>query len=333
MPEEPKKLQRTVAYYQLVSDPHRTAFEERDWNQVLRQLGTAPVQHRIFEKEITGRVVTMELTKRWASALQPAWLRGPRFSWHDNTVFVLALSTDRDHVPNQRKADGTLRPMTHDDDGVPATAAIVVFLPFSNMFAVLLEDNTAVRPSYIGNWLHRVLRDQGQLPQANLLIATVPVVDRSVEAKLHRSSKLSRARIGGRVRGEMPSQARGLLGGGLRLAGSFDIDITVRPIKAESGEHWEEDAARLHEWFEQMFGSLRGEEALKAASFKPADTHDQEDLPHTELNLIEHRMTRKRQIRIPADGGGIPSISAIAAGEQIVEAIVADIDHLKEQRG
>lgn len=333
MPEEPRKLQRTVAYYQLVRDPHRTAFEELDWNQLLRQLGTQAVQHHIFEKVVTGRVVTMELKERWIDALQPAWLRGPRLTWHDETVFVLALSTDRDHVPNQRKADGTLRPMTHDTDGVPATAAIVVFLPFSNMFAVLLEDNTAVRPNYIGNWIQRVLRDQGMLPQANLLIATVPVVDRSVEAKLHRSTKLSRARIGGRVRGDMPSQVRGLLGGGLRLAGSFDIDIKIRPVKAESGEHWEEDAARLHDWFEQMFGNLRGEDALKTASFKPAATRDQDDLPHEELNLIEHRMTRKRQIRILGEDGGIPSISAIAAGEQIVEAIVADIDHLREQRG
>lgn len=329
---DPKKLQRTVAYYQLVEEGSRAAFDELDWNELLRRLGTKPVKHRIFEKEITGRVVAMELEERWLQATQPDWLKDPHMTWHDDAIYVLALSTDRDHVPNQRKNDGTLLPMTHDKDAVPATAAIVVFLPICNMFAVLLEDNTAVRPNYIGNWIQRILRDQNMLPKHNLLLATLPVVDRSVEEKLQRTSKLSQARIGGRVRGEKPSQARGILWGGPKLAGSFNFDIRVRPIKKDSHEHWEDDARRLHDWFEEMFGSLVGEEELTSARFTPAMTPDQDDLPHQELNLLEHRMTRKRQVQIESTNGGYPAISVLAAGRQIMEAVLLDIDHLQEQR-
>lgn len=327
-----KKLTRTIAYYQLVTDPKHTAFDELDWNDVLRKMGTKTHRHRILEKDITGRVVTMSIKEHWHDALQPPWLSRPAMSWHDETAFVLVLTTDRDHVPNQRKSDGTLKAMGHDPDGVPATASIVMFVPFGNMIAVLHEDNTAVRANYIGTWVHRVLQAADMLPQHNLHIATVPVIDADVEAKLRRSKKLSMARIGGRVRGSMPSAGRGLLGGGPRLEGSFDFDLKIRPVKDQSGETWEADAARVQEWFEQTFGTLVGTEELSKATFKPARTPDQADLPHQELNLIKHRLTHKRQIQIAGADGGVPSISALSAGEQLVEAMVLDMERLRDHR-
>lgn len=327
----PKKdyLNRTVAYYQLVDSAKRTDLPEVDWNDAFRTMGTKKRMHHVFEKEIHGVSVALDVQEHWWDFLEPHEMRHLKTSWHDDTIYALIASTDKDHIPNQRTSEGTLKPMTHDDDAVPATNAFVWFLPFGNIFGVLNEDQSAVSPRYIASWLTKALATLGKLPQANTKFEAVPIVDEDTLGKISRANKFSSAALTGKVRGTDPSIWRDLLLGGPQLNGSFDVKIEIKPRKVGAPQNWEDDAAALYSWFEDSFGSLQG---LTGARVKIAKTADQDDLPHGELNLFNHRITRKRKVAIANPNGKVQAISAISAVTQIIEAYLEDFDELKKHR-
>lgn len=322
-------LKRTVAYYQMVDSLTRTALPETDWNHVLRTFGTVPREERIFEKDVTGVTVILPIQDRWVNALRPAEMKDLVTTWHDESVYALIASTDKDHVPNQRMSDGRFKPMEHDDDAVPATSSFVWFLPFGNICGILNEDISALSPTYIASWLTRAMDATGTLPQPNTKLEAVPVIDKDTWGKVKRATKLSSASISGKVRGAEPNALRDLLGGGPHLEGSFDIQIKITPRKVDSRKNWESDTSALSDWFENAFGSLAG---ITAARARIARTPDQDNLPHDELNLFNHRLTRKRQVAIANPNGDAQAISATSAVTEIIEAYLEDLDEIRKYR-
>lgn len=324
-----KTLNRTVAYYQLVDSPKNISAPELDWNAVLRSMGTKQHTFKIFEKEVYGTVSVLDVEPEWEDFLEPSQMQELKTTWHDETIYLLSLSTDKDHVPNQRKDNGQLIPMRHDKDGRPATAVFIWFLPFGNIFGIIREDNTAIQPRYIASWLNRYLRENDLLPQPNFQFGSVPVIDKDTERKLKSGSKLSKAELRGKVRGTDPEFFRDLLGGGPKLKGSFNIKISITPVKAGGGGRWESDSEELYDWFNEVFGTAAG---LDAATVRFAKTPDQDDLPTDPINLFEHRITRKRQVQIARSSGSVPSLSARSAGAEIVRSYIQDFEELQKHR-
>ncbi|GAA4114488.1 hypothetical protein [Enteractinococcus coprophilus] len=328
-----KPMFRTVSYYQLVKTPNNTKIQpDIDWNSVFRAMGRKLHTYRIFETQIHGRAYTLDIKRDWERFLEPSEVSDLQQTWHDETLFILALSKDKDFVPNQRSKDGDLSPMAYDEDGHPATVTFIWFIPFGNIFGMIMEDNTAIRPKYVASWLNRLMRDKDELPQPNLQFEAAAVLDEETRNTLRSASKLGSVRIGGAVRGTDSSVWRELLGGGPQLEGSFDVTIKIKPIKKGSRDQWEADTERLYDWFGSTFVSDDKLTNLSSAKIKYTKDDEQPDLPTSEIDLFQHRITRKRRVDLSHKNGVLTSISAVNAGREIIESYILDFEELRKHR-
>ena len=117
--DKKKRIQRTIQYWRLVDSSTGAAVKEHDWYDVIKKIYGKPITHRVIEKDITGKVFSMEPDALTAGLVQEMLVERCRHSY-DGAVYVLVLSTDKDHVPSQRhRTSGDQKPMSTDDEHVP----------------------------------------------------------------------------------------------------------------------------------------------------------------------------------------------------------------------
>ena len=123
-----------------------------------------------------------------------------------------------------------------------------------NLIAVLQENQSAIRAQYICGWLDRVMKDKNMLLRDNFHWDASPVIDPSTRQALRSARGLRSATLGATVPAGDTSGLRTLLGGDANYEGEFELEIKIRHIKKRNPAHYEEDAGRTLEWFEETFG-------------------------------------------------------------------------------
>lgn len=321
------QLVRTVQYWRLVDGRSMERVAEQDWSAVLKEAHGAPITHRILNKDLTCNVIALDLRDEWNGFVPPENVPDVVQDGSDETVYGVVVSTDKDHVPNQgNRGTGEQRPVTVDDGFVPIDNLFVWFLPFGNIFGILMESVSSARPKAFASWMTRVMRDQGNLPQHNFEWAAAPVIDEKRKLALDRGSKLKSVFVAGTVDQTMGSPLADLFVGPA-FDGAYEIQIKVKSIKKKNPNSFEHDTEALKDWFDENFGRDYGELDTARVQFlkEPGD-----DLPRGEVDLLAHRLTRKRTILMrPGPAQAFVSSSALS---EIVNAYTVDFEELLNLR-
>lgn len=319
-----KKIRRTVHFWQLVDNSTGAPVAERNWYGVMKAISTEVITHRVLEKEITGKVFTGNPPKGTEQLIMHS-LHDDFKDSYDGAAYVLVLSTEKDYVPNQRhRTSGDQKPMGTDDQHVPVDNTFVYFLPLGNFMAVLQESAASIRPNYICGWLDRVMQNKGLLPQHNFHWDSRPLLDSRTRAALQDAGRLRSATIGATLTPAQNSGFKTLFGGGDQYGGAFELEIKVRHVKKYNPAHHVEDTEQTYEWFTETFGKLEGKGLKKAKVVL-----DGPGRRTGEIDLMQHRLTRKAEIVIEKRDQSINSSSALDA---MVGAFAAQADQLKELR-
>ncbi|MGF6835889.1 hypothetical protein QF015_004090 [Paenarthrobacter sp. TE4293] len=320
-----KNLTRTVQYWRMVNAATNEPVAEQNWAEILKTAYGAPITHLILNKEITGKVFTLQSDEAWQNFLTPASLNNLTQSMGE-TVYGLVATTDKDHLPNQaQRGTGEQKPVTVEEGYAPIDNLFVWFLPFGNIMAVLQESVSSARPKAIAAWLTHVMRDQNKLPQHNFHWAAQPVIDPERRKILNRASRLRRMQVGGTVTSTDSGPLRDLFLGP-EYEGEYEVEFRIRHIKKRNPEHYEDDTAASMDWFMEQFGSHLGELDVARVT---VDKDPGDDIPRGEIDLLAQRMTRKRTIQLGQHGQAIVASSAVS---EIVEAYIQDFEDLAKLR-
>lgn len=322
-----RPIVRTVQYWRLVDNHTRTPVKEQDWSAVLKQAYGTPITHRVLNKDLTCNVITLDIRDEWQGFVPPENVGNLAQDAHDETVYGVVVSTDKDHVPNQgNRGTGEQRPVTVDEGFAPIDNLFVWFLPFGNIFGILMESVSAAKPVAFATWLTRVMRDQGTLPQQNHQWTAVPVVDLDRKDALDRSSKLKSVFVAGTVEQAQQTPFADLFVGPA-FDGAYEVQIKVKSVKKNNPASFEHDTEALKDWFDSYFGRDYGTLDTARVQFRkdPGD-----DLPRGEVDLLAHRLTRKRAILMRT--GKSRSIVASSALSEIVNAYTVDFEELLNLR-
>lgn len=318
---------RTVQFWRLVDLKSKKPVPEQDWHAILRNMGTAAITHHILKKELTCSVVALDISSEWAGLLPPDDVENLAQQMNDETTYGVVVATDKDHIPSQgKRGTGEQKPVTIEDGFSPIDNLFVWFLPFGNIFGVLMETQSAARPQAFASWLTRVMRDQGTLTQHNFEWGVVPVIDKGRREALAKARQLKSVYVAETITPASPSPLRDLLAGPV-FEGKYKLEIKLRAIKEKGHAHFEEDAKELRDWLEETFGS--DYTSLDAAQVQ-FNRHPGDDLPTGIVNLLDHKLTRKRTILMRQ--GSFQSFSAVSALSEIVKTYTIEFDELLKLR-
>lgn len=320
-----KNLVRTVQYWRLVNGANLQPADEQDWTTILKNAYGSPITHQVLNKEVSGKVFTLQPEDEWDDFLEPTSMNGLR-QINDGAVYALVASTDKDHLPSQAKrGTGEQKAVTVDKGYTPVDNLFIWFLPFGNIMAVLQESVSSARPKAIASWLTHIMRTQGNLPQHNFQWTAEPVVDPDKKRFLDQAKRLRRMEIGGTVTQSATGPLRELFVGP-QFEGTYEIELKVRHVKKNNKASYASDTREMMDWFEGMFGDHLGE-LDKAKVVVDRDPGDH--IPKGEIDLISQRITRKRTIQVGQRGQAILASSAVS---EIVKAYIQDFEELAKLR-
>lgn len=323
----PRGIVRTVQFWRLVNSRTKQAVEEQDWHSILRDMGTAAITHRILKKELTCSVVALDISSEWDGLLPPTGVDNLVQAVHDDATYGVVVATDKDHVPSQgKRGTGEQKPVTIENGFSPIDNLFVWFLPFGNIFGVLMETQSSARPQAFASWLTRVMRDQGTLTQHNFEWGVVPVIDAGRRDALARAQQLKSIYVADTISPSAPSPLKDLLAGP-SFEGAYKLEIKLRPVKSDGKSSFEDDTKELRDWLDSTFGA---DYAVLDAAQVQFHRHPGDDLPNGIVNLLEHKLTRKRTILMQQ--GSFQSFSALSALSEIVRTYTLEFDELLKLR-
>lgn len=327
----PKTLKRTVTYWRLVDLEKTTPVDELDWDEFLRSFKLK--RHLIVDKEITGKPWPVQTPDVDAFSDPPVADLISRLD--EDTIMGLVASTDRDYLPAQQFADGSQKPMPVDEGGSPAVNSFLWFLPYGNFFAFMQEDRTAVSASTMAIWISRILRDANKLPYGCHGLKAVPVIDTESRKRLENATALKSVVLAGEVSSASGGVFADMLNSGPSFHGGYGIQIKIVPKRRRRPQiEFNQDKEQLLAWFEEVFGRMTGEAdlgGLTAARLKAEGP----DVPSTEFDILQHRLTRKRDVEIRSEGQEdvkYATLAPLAAFKQLYLAAAEDHTDLARLR-
>lgn len=329
--KRPQTLKRTITYWRLVDHEKTTIVPEFDWDAFVRSISVT--RHRIVERVVTGVSWAVENPDPEAF-MHPA--ANDVFSrLDDETIMGLVASIDRDYLPAQQYEDGSQKPMPVDDGASPTVNSFLWFLPYGNFFAYMQEDRTAVSATTMAIWISKILRDSGQLPYGCHGLKAVPVIDNESRRRLESATALKSVMLSGEVSSATNGVFNDILNGGPSFHGGYGIQIKLTPKRRKDPQgEFHHDKEALLRWFEDVFGRMTGEAnfgGLQAAKIRAEGP----DVPSNEFDIMQHRLTRKRDVEIrSADEEDLKhaTLAPLAAFKQLYLAAAEDHSDLVRLR-
>ena len=320
-----REIQRTVQYWRLVNANGSSPVAEQNWGEIFKNAYGKPKTYRVLDKDITCNVVTLDIRDEWKDFVPPTGMAGV-IPWSDGAIYGLTVSTDKDHVPNQgNHKSGVQQPMGLNKGFVPIDNLFVWFLPFGNMFGIMMENISAARPRLFAQWLTMLMRDQGVLPQHNLLWDAAPVVDLERKQALKKAHNLKSILVAGTVQPQQTSSLHEIFGGP-EFEGTYQVQFKIKALKKGKPKAYAHDTAKMKQWFDSTFGGQFAGLSTARIQFVPGN----DALPVGEIDLLQHRLTRKRSVMMrPGPAQAFVASSALA---EIVNAYVVDFDELEKLR-
>lgn len=309
-------IDRTVQYWRIVDGHTGNRLAEEDWQRLLRALQAEPRSFAIDGRSHAGGVHQMSVVSDWEEALSLDDVPGAVVPENGATTFGIVLAADKDYVPNQRHSvTGAQNPMRLDgEDWEPVDNLFVWFLPFGNFIGVLAESTASTRARKFAEWLTRaVIALGGDLDTSYDVQA---VIDPTRAAMLAHADGLKSIVYAGEI-GTAVADASGLRSlfvGPTKDVRAIRLEVRATLVRGKSDPHTDEQA--LLEWYNTTFGPLDGRVSKAQVTMTAADE------PPTEIDLLEHRLTRKKTITIAP--GPTRSFTALTALGAIVDAFVLD---------
>lgn len=317
---------RTVQYWRLVDARTGDRMADLDWDLILSQFHATRTAHVVDGREQAGTSHLLSVHKAdWQTALSTAGMLNIVQPANPNATYGLVLASVKDYVPNQgERASGSQKAMQLDSNGWdPVDNLFVWFLPFGNIFGVLAESVSSSRAATFVDWLNKAT--VGQFQDPDLIFAAKPVIDQARAQMLQNADGLRAVAYAGEI-GSAVQDASGLaalFGGGLnRTPGALRLEIKATLVRGKSAHG---DEQLILDWFNTNFGSLQG--AVEKAQ---VTVEANQATPVTEIDLLHHRLTRKRNV--PIATGSTRAFTPLSAVGSILDAFVLDRDDLYRLR-
>ncbi|MGP5725878.1 hypothetical protein ACTXOR_08820 [Arthrobacter rhombi] len=291
----PKTVNRVIQYWQILEGSEHNRFDELNWFHVLGILHGQPRRAYVEGRELTGVVSAVDVPEQLQGFLATVPDGAPS-SPDSTTTYGLVLSEPKDYVPNQQqRSDGAFQSMELAGAGWdPVDNLYIWFCPFGNMFATLAESNSSPRAGIFAAWLSKVLADLAPLkPNADGSsrdLFAEPVIDKDRIGIMDTVHGLRNMTVAGHV-GQTSVPARGIaqmFGGQSTVQGALRVEVKVSLVRGISGE---DDQEQLKGIFDHLYSDRAGD-VLKAQ----VTTAPEDELPATEIDLLNHRLTRSTKI-------------------------------------
>lgn len=325
-----EEVQRTVQYYQLTDARTGVVPDDFDWWRMLHGWADRSLHSVVDGQPYMGDIRSVSVSEDWresTNAVNPAHIQAPA---DEDTTYGIVLSKERDHVPNQRGPAGDQLPMGLEEGYAPVDNLFVWFLPFGNMIGVLQESVASARSGAFTEWLTRVMRDHGAFADdPDFRWGAKAVIDDERLHAIATADALKAVVVAGRTdRHSRVANGVSRLFGGPQLApGAFRVEVKIRAVRGSAT--YQQDTANLRHWLDATLGDIDGqvipsEEGDKVrAEIVPRG----DDVPPGEIDLLQHRLTRKRTLMMRP--GDVRAFMASAAIGAIIEAFVLDFDDLR----
>lgn len=311
---------RTVSYWKFVNLASGNEFENENWENHLSVLHGHPLTFQVGGQPVTGKVQTVTLTEDQAVQVRRGHQLGGFPTDNASVTYGVSIWTERDMLPNQaHRQSGQQESMTtRSHEWAPVDNLFLWFLPFSNAFAVIRENNSAPREGVFSTWLTQALREAGLMEGREMNFGVAPVVDETRRRRLERAvgaRSITLASIAGENVGDI-GFFHTVFGGVPHRFGALNIELNIKRTKDSA----DTDTAGLLEWFEETLGSLDSSATKAKATVEIPGERPQE------VDLLKHRLTRKTTISFDASKN--KSFTAEQAIDCMVTAYVHDIDDL-----
>lgn len=327
-----KSLSRTVQYWRLVDARTEHWVEDYDWENFLRKMYQKPNSKNEFEIDgipISGKIHSVQALNYSPLTSQFKNIGIPN-KYDEQSVFTVVLSSSKDYTPNQKHSStGDQAPMRlNGDEWEPVDNLFIYHLPFANMIAVMAESVSSKRAKVYAEWLNRVMLEQGLFEEnPNFRWAATPVVDPHAIEKIKDADRLKSVVIAGefgdQVKKELPSLSSIL---GQRFSKNIDgirLEIKISTVRGHSTH---EDEERILEWYEETFGSFQKLSDGSPTTARITAAKNGDDPSYTEVDLLNHRITRKRTVALNYEGAAVINYSS--ATEALLDATANDIETL-----
>lgn len=328
----PTTISRTVQYWRLVDGQDHSVVSDFDWCSFFEERVTKRYQQQIDNRGHAGtiRVIT---GSAWSDFESRFSTEDSNESDDESRTYGVVIAAEKDFIPNQEESNsGNQAPMSlKGETWEPVDNLYVWHLPFGNLIGVLAESVSSSRASKYASWLSRYMRSEEAFPEGkgnDFQWAAIPVIDEDRAKKLKNVTGLKSAVFTGIIgAGEPQNNLLSVFTGPRNPPNSIRLEVKASLVKGRSDDS---DAAEILQWFKDAFGPLDG---TPASNIKKAQvTTDPEDGESpTEVDLINHRLTRKR--KIPLADETTRSITADVAFDAIIGAANLDAKDLYRLRG
>ncbi|AKF27800.1 hypothetical protein YH66_09680 [[Brevibacterium] flavum] len=318
-----KKITRTVQFWRLVdSQTGLPASQTINWHAVFNANSFKPFPLTIEGRAHTGTVrllsqpVIDELQQNFPLTQIPA---------PGSASYGVVLAADKDYIPNQHnQSSGAQQPVGVAKGWAPVDNLFVWHLPFGDMIAVLAESQSSSRAGRYASWITAFLKSNGVIKNPDFHFIAAPVIDSARAKKLKNAKGLKAFTFGGDF-GKNVANATGI---DSVVAGPKNYDAIRIKIEAKvvSNKGSVADEGELLQWFDTVFGQLAAptDGQPTTAKVKMVDGAG----ATTEVDLIKHRMTRKRTLPLEQTSDNVKVIEENNAFLALVAAANQDMQEL-----